>query len=182
MQGAAARLPARQLYAVACTRRCSVLLRGRGGASPACLCAVWLDVLRDVCGTPRAVRVAHPRPALAAPARVHTARALPLPAGLSRAPHGRRALLAMQACLPTLSPPPLPQTRSVCGTLINFSADPKHQAELQQLGTPSHLLEVLERVMGNECAADLEVRAQGLELGLCQQGTGPRVVLALLGQ
>jgi hypothetical protein len=49
-------------------------------------------------------------------------------------------------------------TCSVCGTLINFSADVHQRGELLRLGTPAHLLEVLERVMINECEAELEVR------------------------
>ena len=47
----------------------------------------------------------------------------------------------------------------MCGTLINFSADVQHRHELMRLGTPGHLLEVLERVMSNECESELEVRA-----------------------
>lgn len=48
---------------------------------------------------------------------------------------------------------------SVCGTLINFSADVQQRTELLRLSTPAHLLDVLERVMGNECGTELEVRS-----------------------
>lgn len=71
-----------------------------------------------------------------------------------------------RACLPALvqpakhtcpapAQPPVPC--SVCGTLINFSADSGRKGELAALGAPGKLVEVLGRCMGEEEPGDMEV-------------------------
>lgn len=78
--------------------------------------------------------------------------------------------MTLTCTLPRAPPNPHP-TRSVCGTLINFSADPDHRDELLRLSTPSRLLEVLERVVGGACGSELEVRRgagrAGVSAGRC---------------
>lgn len=47
---------------------------------------------------------------------------------------------------------------SVCGTLINFSADASVKGELVSLGAPARLVDVLERCLAAEEPGDMEVR------------------------